>query len=259
VNGYIAFCAAASGSWADVKNNIDKLKATANELEMPLVGPLGFLVTYLSGVYYQGIGNLDAALKIFQDKKFDLPPESDPPLASRSIEQVERDISLLAALNTLWILQDGRLKDPITNTALIARLERFCEKHLNRDIQTAFNLIVATIETNPTTPLFKIKNYLKAALEGSQATANTQFLCITLNVMCSKFFSNVVGAQAEKSAMAASVQARRSGNALWKSVADQMLAKCYEVNGKKSEAHAAMSQAQRYTQDLRVAQDVADL
>jgi len=83
-------------------------------------------------------------------------------------------------------------------------------------------------------------------LSGARTTANTQFLCITLNVMCNRFFSNVVGAQAEKSAMAASVQAMRSGNILWRSVAEGMLAQCYEVQGKHTEAQATLEQAQSF-------------
>jgi hypothetical protein len=258
VNGYLAFCAAVFGTWADVKRNIDELMSTAKELEMPLDGPLGYLATYLSGVYHQGIGDLDTSLQIFQDKRFDLPPHSQPTLTSSSVQQFERDISLLAALNTLWILQDDRRKDTGINTTLIATLQPFCEFHLNQDIRTAFSLIVATAETSPAAPLYEIKNHLKKALLGSQETSNTLFLSITLNVMCNKFFSNVVGEQAEKSAMAASAQAQRTGNALWKSVAEGMLAQSYEVNGKKALARAIRSRAQQYTKELRMAQSVSD-
>lgn len=255
----MAFCAAAAGSWADVKNNIDNLKASAQELDLSLEGPLGLLVTYLSGVFYQGVGDLGAALNIFQDKRFELPAQSAPAMASSSLEQVGRDISLLAALNTLWILQDGNKKNLTRNTALIARLEPFCANHLNQEIKTAYNLIVATVETNPATPLFKVKNYLKMALDGAQATANSQFLCITLNVMCSKFFYNVVGIQAEKSASAADHHAKKSGNPLWKSVATQMLSRALEVNGKKAESITAVDQARIYTSELEAAQTVPDL
>lgn len=54
---------------------------------------------------------------------------------------------------------------------------------------------------------------------------------------------NVVGAQAEKSAMAASAQAQRSGNMLWMSVADGMLGHCFELNGKPVEAKITMDKA----------------
>jgi hypothetical protein len=66
--------------------------------------------------------------------------------------------------------------------------------------------------------------------------------------MCNRFFANVVGAQAEKSALAASVQAQKSGNVLWRSVADGMLAQCYEVNGKATDAKVTMGQAVKLAQ-----------
>jgi hypothetical protein len=242
----MAFCAAAVADWAGMETYLAKLHATAKTHDVPLAGTLEFLALYLEGVYRQGIGDLDAALNIFQDTKFDLSHFKTPNLSL--VSQVMRDISLLAALNTLWILQHADRQDPNVNTALIAKIEEVCGHHPSKDIQTAFNLVVATVNVNPPAPLFKIKNYLRAALSGAQTTANTQFLCITLNVMCSKFFANVVGDQAEKSAMAASVQAKKSGNTLWRSVADGMLAQCYEVNGKKEEASKTFEQARRLAQ-----------
>jgi hypothetical protein len=240
---YMAFCAAATTDWPGVQSHLNKLKATARSLDLSLDGPLELLVLYLTGIYHQGIGNLDMALQIFRNNAFDLPLEANRIQPMSSAAQVERDIALLAALNTLWIVQGGHRKDFSRNSDLIAKLHLLCENHPNKDIQTAFNLVVATVETHPPAPLYQVKNCLRAALNGAQTTANTQFLCITLSVMCSRFFSNVVGAQAEKSAQAASVQAQKSGNVLWRSVADGMLAQCYELNGKTSEAKTTRDQA----------------
>jgi hypothetical protein len=103
---------------------------------------------------------------------------------------------------------------------------------------------MATVRTNPPAPVFKVKKYLGAALNGSQITGNTQFLCITLNVMCDRFFHGVVGDQAKKSAEAAVAQAKRSGNSLWKSVANGMLSQCYDVQGNmEKEAQNALESA----------------
>lgn len=248
LNCYMAFCAAAITDWATAKGHIEKVETTARDFDVPLVGPLGSVLVYLTGVYYQGIGDLDTALEIFQGKTFELPAETGKTNMMNSADQVERDIALLAALNSLWILQDGDRKNPSRNTTLIARLEPLCKSHPNKDIETAFNLVMATVETHPAAALFQVKNCLRAALNGAQTTANTQFLCITLSVMCNRFFSNVVGAQAEKSAQAASVQAQKSGNILWRSVADGMLAQCYEVNGKTADAKFTRDQAFKLAQ-----------
>lgn len=248
LNCYVAFCAAAITDWPTVQSSIDKVESTAKEMEVPLVGPLGSVLLYLTGVYHQGIGDLDAALQIYQDKKFDLTIESSKSNTTTSADQVERDIAVLAALNALWILQEGDRRDPRSNSNLISLLQPLCKGHPNKDIETAFNLVAATVETYPSAPLFQVKNCLRAALHGAQTTANTQFLCITLSIMCNRFFANVVGAQAEKSALAASVQAQKSGNVLWRSVADGMLAQCYEVNGKATDAKLTMGQAVKLAQ-----------
>jgi hypothetical protein len=242
----MAFCAAAIADWAGMKTRLDKLLAAAKNHDVPMAGALEIFALYLRGVYSQGVGDLDTALHTFRGRSFDLSRFKSSNLSSA--DQVMRDVSLLAALNTLWILQDPDRQDPKASDVLLAELEGVCENHPNKDIQTAFNLVMATINVNPPAPLFKIKTYLRTALSGAQATANTQFLCITLNVMCSKFFANVVGDQAEKSAMAASVQAKKSGNALWRSVAEGMLAQCYDVNGKKEEASKSFEQAQIFAQ-----------
>jgi hypothetical protein len=242
----MAFCAAALADWASMKTSLGKLRAAAKDHDVALVGPLEFLSFYLGGMYHQGAGDLDTALHIFRDPKFNLSLFKHSTLSSAG--QFMRDISLLAALNTLWILQHAGRRDHNVNTELVAKLESVCEHHPSKDIQTAFNLVLATVNVNPPAPLYKIKSYLGAALSGAQATANTQFLCITLNVMCSKFFANVVGDQAEKSAKAASFQANKSGNTLWRSVAEGMLAQYYDVNGKKEEAARTYEQAQRMAQ-----------
>lgn len=242
----MGFCAALMSDWAVVKQSVDHMRSTARYFDIPLSGPLECLTIYLTGVYHQGIGDLDIALHHFQNPMFDLSSAKSSNPTSTS--QVERDFSLLAALNILWILQDPKRQNPETNTSLIAKLEPFCAKHHNTDIQTAYNLVKATVNTIPPPQLFTIKKYLGAALSGAQTTFNAQFLCITLNVMCSRFFSNVVGDQAEKSAKAASMHAQKSGSALWRSVADGMLARCYEVQGKKSEAQASMEQARKLSQ-----------
>ena len=69
---YLAFCAAEVSNWGGMKTHVDKLLATAKNLDVPLAGSLGIFALYLSGVYHQGVGDLDAALRIFQDAKFNL-------------------------------------------------------------------------------------------------------------------------------------------------------------------------------------------
>jgi hypothetical protein len=230
---YIAFCAAAVGNWATVKTYINNCNTIISRLDVSLHGPMESVAIYLAGVYHQGTGDLEKALRIFQNPKLEI---SAPPGKLSSARQVEHDFALLAALNSLWILQKPHLLDTSRNTETLAKLKDLCQSHPNKDIQTAFNLAAATVETtNPRTTL-ETKSHLSAALKGAQIRANLQFICITLVVMCGSFFANVVGEQAEKSALAASVQSHNAKNKLWMSVADGMLAHCYQINGKTTEA-----------------------
>ncbi|CAG8962054.1 hypothetical protein HYFRA_00005096 [Hymenoscyphus fraxineus] len=243
---YMAFYAAGISDWHQVKLNIDQLRSTARNFDFALPGPLECLALFLTGVYYQGSGDLSTALRIFQDPMFSLNHNHGK---TTSTSKIEREFSIIAALSALWILQTPSLQNTANNTATLAMLEPICDKHPNLDIQTAFRLVKATILTNPPVPLYSIKTLLGAALSGAKKTQNNQFICIILNVMCSKFFSNVVGEQAEKSAMAGCVQAQKSGSLLWRSVADGMLAKCYDVQGKKGQAAQRMAMAEKFALD----------
>ena len=59
----------------------------------------------------------------------------------------------------------------------------------------------------------------------------------------------MVGEQALKSALAAARQAQRSGNLLWKSVADGMLAQSYEVQGQREVAKREWDKATKEASD----------
>ncbi len=224
-----------------MKSNIDLVGEVAQKYETSLSGLLGFFRLYLEGVYHQGTGDFDSALRIFQDDVFNVPATKGS--NTTSSDELSRDIALLALLNTVNILQDSERLDLNNNASLLERLESLCLHHPNKDIVTAFHLIKATVKANPPIPMFQIKQSLKVALSWATATSNSLFLCITLSVMCSRFFSGVVGDQALKSALSASKQSSNSGNPLWTSVADGMLAQCYDVHGRKAEAQATLNQA----------------
>lgn len=236
---YMAFCCAAVGDWVRVKQSMSAIAAGAERFEIPLSGRLGTLTLYLEGVYLQGTGDLKTALRIFQHDTFQLSERSD----WHSDDQVERDIAILASLNVLLILQDENWQDPIENVTLISKLEPYCVNHPTKDIQTAFSIIRATVKTSSSAMIHETKNHLSAALNKAKASHNTQFLCLVLNIMCSKFFNNCLGDQAEKSALAALKQANHSKNKLWVSVAKGLLAQFYDISGKRAEAQETFEEA----------------
>lgn len=235
------------GDWKAIKLQIDELTDAAKEFDISLeTGLLGILSLYLKGVLFQGSGQFDAALEIYEDKRFNLAGSRTSNLNLSNF--MERDVCILASLNRISILQVDDRRDTNQNVALIQALEPFCSSHPSQEIQTAYHLVLATVRTNPEAQIFETKRNLKAALQGSQATGNHLFTCITLNIMCSKFFTGVVGPQAEKSAQAAAATAAKTGNPLWRSVAEGSLGRCCEVQGKTSEGAERLRMARSFAQ-----------
>jgi hypothetical protein len=222
-------------------DHLELLQEAIEGLQEVSKGPLTHLQIYLSGICAQGTGDLDEALRKFGDPKLHLTGKSG--LGSYPVEQLQQELALLASLSILWIQQADSRHDATQNSLEISRLEPFCAHHPNEDIETAFNLIKATVVTDPPTPGFQTKNYLSKALEGAKSTSNKQFLCITLSVMCSKFFVGITGNQADKAGKASSYQAMRAKSTLWQSVTEGMLAQNLELQGKPEEAQVVERQA----------------
>ncbi len=229
---------------------LDELNRTAQKYEIASASFLGCCILYLTGIYHQGIGDLETALAIFKDQRFSL---DSPHKISSYVEQLEHDIALLAALNSLWIRQHPRLRNISRNAETIEKLAPFCEHHPSNDIRSVFSLFLATVKTQPVEQITQLKDGMNNALKHAQSTKNHQIMSIALSLMTSSFFGNVLGKQGESCAQAASIQSKYVGNPLWMSVSDGMLARHYELHGRTSEAQQtmalALSAAQRVTSD----------
>lgn len=236
----LGLLAASHCQWGKVKRFMSKLDTLITPTTQPTIG---LLSTYLTGVYHQGTGNLQAALNIFLDRRFDLPQTSS------GVKAGQREIALLAGLNRLWIMQHPSCRNDEQTHELIEQLQPFCTNHWNIDLRTAWHNVVAALETDPPQQLNQQKQHIQAAMSGSKVTNNILGAAVTLCIMRSRFFENVIGEQALKSARAASKQAQRSGNMLWQSVADGMLAQSYEVQGHRDESSQEWEKATKEAKD----------
>ncbi|KAL5624560.1 hypothetical protein BROUX41_004620 [Berkeleyomyces rouxiae] len=221
--------AATHSRWFPVKESIKRLET--------LISPSGdsvvdLMALYLKGIYLQGTGDLEEALKTFSDTRYQV-------TATGGTRSTKMDISILATLNRIWILQHPSYTYNEDAANLLGSLAPICEDHPDPEIRTVYNLVVATIATDPPQSLNQIKTSMHASIGGSKMTHNKHCLAIALNVMRSKLFEHVMGEQALKSAKAAAAQAKRGGNLLWVSVAEGMLAQSHEVMGQQKEASAA--------------------
>ncbi|KAI0005172.1 cohesin loading factor-domain-containing protein [Xylariaceae sp. FL0662B] len=231
---------AAFTRWADVRHCVVQLEST---VKPPLEGSVVLYSTYLAGVYRQGTGDLNAANAIFSNRIFSL--DTDETRNGRR-RPVEIDVSLLAAFNRIWIMQHPDHRNDRLTRELLEQLQPLCTDHPNLEIRTAYNLVLAAVQTNPPISMTSVKMHLTTALNNAQTLGNVQTLSIALNLMRAKLFQSIVGDQALKSAKAASNQAKKSGNTLWMSVADGMLAQSYDVQGQAANAQKALGNAIAY-------------
>lgn len=73
---------------------------------------------------------------------------------------------------------------------------------------------------------------------------------MVLNIMSWKFFSGVIGEQADKSARASLTLAKKGGDSLWTCVAAGVLADTLEAAGRINEAEQARLEGQKYAREL---------
>ncbi|ROT39188.1 hypothetical protein SODALDRAFT_276523 [Sodiomyces alkalinus F11] len=233
------YCATQS-RWSVVDQCLVKLQKAATQTPNDI---FSLCCLYLTGVYHQGTGDLETALLLFQDSRFDIDSTLS---AGGGRKPALLELCLLAALNRLWILQAPDFRDDTTTLALLEKVRPICTEHHDPEIRTAFHLVQATTRTNQPVSMQVIKTSIHSAVQTSKQIGNTHCLAIGLSIMRYQLFDNVVGEQALKSAKAASAQSKRSGNLLWMSVADGMLAHSYEVQEQMAEAQAAQKAASEY-------------
>ena len=230
----LGLLAASHCQWDTVKQLIAKLEDITTTTTSTV---LRLLSIYLRGVYHQGTGDLQTALKIFLNRDFEIVQGGAGARAG------QREVCLLAAMNRLWIMQHPSCRDDQQTLDLLEQLPPLCATHPNIDLRTAWHNIMATLLTEPPQLMNEQKQHLQEAMNGVRTTNNVLEAAMTLCVMRSRFFENVVGEQALKSALAAAKQAQRSGNLLWQSVADGMLAQSYDVQGQRDEAQREWQKA----------------
>ena len=241
--------AATRTEWDKVKNDLAAIHALSRT---PPSGLMGCLCLYLRGAYYQGTGDLTRALEIYCNPIFYLDKYA---AAVVSDKHGEFEMAVLAALNRLWIMQHPEYEDEETCMELTELLNGVVTDSVDVELRTAFHLVMASVQKTPPPSISQVKAHIHQALTSSQKTNNTHCLSLALNTMRCKLFENVVGEQALKSAKAASAQALKSGNKLWRSVADGMLAHSYEVQGANEEAARHFKSGSQAAADVRNTMD----
>ncbi|KAH0566415.1 hypothetical protein GP486_000198 [Trichoglossum hirsutum] len=242
---YLAFALCVRTDWDSAIISLKELEQWNGTFSPdPAPGVLPLLTSYLAGVIHQGTGNLTGALSIFQSPQFSVlhnPSFDSENNSNRTSHDPRRDLSILAALNSILIIRGLPQPDQELINRILSIVEPFCVSHSDQNIKAAYYFIKAIYCASD--PLIKSKQFLQLALKTAQGIANNQLTFITLNFMSWKFFRGVVGEQAEKSSRASLRQAKKGMDGLWTSVAEGMLADSLEVQGKMDEARSMREDA----------------
>lgn len=250
----IIFRAIFTTDWKSAREALVGLDRAINELGVESEPTLHLLHLHLQAMYYQGAGNLELARNIYaNDERFALPDPNKHPQTPD--DQVRRDIAIIATMNILLMRDSSpNIDTESTHASLLDRLKPLCLSHPNIDIQTAYHILLTVVPTSPGAASSQLatKSSMRSALTGAKKTGNFHLVAITLNVMCTRFFVNIIGEQSIKSAMAAREQAGKSGNRMWMSAAMGLLAKSLEIEGNREQAERMEADAIRLAQTALV-------
>lgn len=255
-----AFLLCGRSGWESARATLGEIDLIGHELGNMYPPDLKCIARYLDGTICQGTGDLATALSIFQSAAFAIPPNT----SKTSRNDIRRDTSLLAALNSILIIHPPSHPSHHLLQPLMAKITPFLQNNTSSSplLQSAHSLIVSILTSlsssegsadsfsETSTPILRTKQHLGAALATAQQIGNTQIISLSLALMTDKFFRGVVGDQAEKSARASSATARKSGNVLWTSVCDGMLAESLAIQGKRGESERSRQNALRVAESL---------
>ena len=232
---HMVFALCSRFEWTAAQEYISKLKAENIQQHSKDDGPTLRIRLYLEALCKHGLGELQEALDLY----------ASPLLAFdgyAKIDNEERDIRLMATLNSILILRTLDADGHVKAENRLSAIEPHCLRHANAAIKAAYYIIRTTADGS-NGAIMKTKQYLQVAIDAAKASSNNQLLSMVMNVMTGTLFTNIVGEQAEKSARAAVSLARKSRHPLWMAVANGMYGDIMERCGKADEALTARTEA----------------
>ncbi|KAE9978952.1 hypothetical protein EG328_001160 [Venturia inaequalis] len=212
INLFLTFLHCSRGDWKTSQVYLDATVEASTKLQPEVLDIHRRWTTFLAGVIQQGLGNSEAALKYFQDPSLALPA-----MTPNRVHEAKTDLSILAAFNALLIIRDPSHPKFSTASLTVAALLPLTQGHPNRSIVAAMHLIKSVVA--PSGILIDRKKSVQDALNNGRTAHNSQIVAVTMSVMSSMFFKDIMGDQAKKSVQAAQHLAQRANSDLWRAVA----------------------------------------
>jgi len=243
------------GDWTAARKCLDVLRASIQRFEAGInTDQFSRWSTYLEAVIAQGTGDVDKALSLYQSPLFTIPEVS-----SNRMPTAQQDLAILASLNALLIIRSPAHPSHHLAGPMLTALEPLALKHPNKSLQSATYLLKTLLEDPATSKIIKQKQSLQQAITLARKVSNQQLLTLSMNLMTSLFFKDIVGNQATKSFHAGWLLAKRceasgtdggSGSemadgkgGLWTAVAGSMWAEMLEKQGSDGNAEELRREA----------------
>ena len=239
---HLAFILCARTAWSAAKQQLGTIQTSVLSIGHALGSvpeTLCRMTDYLEAVISQGVGEIEQAVRIYQNERISF----DGYRTTSHPSQLHLDVALLSTLNSLLIIRLPSHPQHDQLPTLLSLIEPLCIRNPNRQIQSAYHLLTAT--TSPDPKIIHTKSSLQSALQTAKQSGNNQLMCMVLNLMSWKFFRGVVGEQAEKSAQASRSLAEKCMDTLWVSVASGVLGDTLEAAGRIEEAKLARANGER--------------
>ncbi|QDS77045.1 hypothetical protein FKW77_006753 [Venturia effusa] len=237
INLFLTFLHCSRGDWKSSQVYLDATISASTKLQPEVLDGHQRWTTFLAGIIQQGLGDSEAALKYFQDPSLALPPA-----ASNRVHEAKTDLSILAAFNALLIIRDPSHPDFRTASPTVAALLPLTQGHPNQSIVAAMHLIKSVVA--PSGILIDRKKSVQDALNNGRTANNHQIVAVTMAVMSSLFFKDIMGEQAQKSVQAAQTLAGRANSDLWRAVALGAMGAMATKQAKYQEAKAVRERVQ---------------
>ena len=246
----LSFLQCSRGQWEAANSTLAQASAISEEFGEAFPINMRYALLYLRGVTLQGTGNLTAALQVYQSPLFSFAPQqSSSASASKASNKIEsshfadsdvtRNFSILAAMNSAFIIQAPGHPQQNRLSPLIKSLDTAVQSSGNKYVQAHFSLLISILSGTTLT----FKQYLRSAMEAGKAIGSAQTTALALIYMQEKLFKGVVDEQALKCAKAASHQTRRWGDPMWMHVTAGLEAQAMEINGLEEDARKRKQQA----------------
>jgi tetratricopeptide (TPR) repeat protein len=255
----LGFLNCLKSNWAGAKNALTKAAQIFKTSPSSLPKSMGCAIQYLNGTIYQGIGNLERALAIWDGSVFDLShflrqsnasnTPSDGKQSTKTMQrhhdldtEICRNLSILACINRLFIIDDASHPKHGQKAQLVALLSTFISQTHDRNISAAHTLAHSLITNSG---ICVSKSALVRVLNDAKAIANQQITALVLVVMQQVFFVGSTDDHAQKCLNAVSVQMKSWRSPIWLHVTEGIQAESLHFMGDLQQSAQKMEDAKK--------------